>query len=411
MPDDADIGISIRGLRKTFRGDRGEHVAIDRLDLDIARGTAVALLGPSGCGKTTTLRCVAGLETAESGTILVNGNTVFHRDSAGGMSVPPERRNVGLVFQSYALWPHMTVEENVRFPLVVRRSRGSEADIAVKVATTLQMVGCAELAHRYPGQLSGGQQQRVSLARALVADSLAVLFDEPLSNLDAALREEMRFELASMQSNLGFTALYVTHDQSEAMAIASQVAIMFDGRIAQMGSPHEVYDTPATPTIASFIGSPVFIDGELCGDAQGTHAEVDTKLGRFWGRFASPAAKAAMAGTAVTVCIRPERLQIQWDEGPGHESRSGGNRLAAKMGFLTYLGPRSVISVVSNGIELRTETYWQPGDPARRLRRGEPVNLALDRDSTLFYPRQVTGAAGTQSGRRSPVEGPLEPAS
>ncbi|HEU5152213.1 MAG TPA: ABC transporter ATP-binding protein [Iamia sp.] len=241
--------VALEGLTKQFKG-KPPTTAVDALDLDIPDGEFLVLLGPSGCGKTTTLRCLAGLETAEAGRIRLGDTTVF--DSGRGIDLPPDKRNLGMVFQSYALWPNMTVRKNIAYPLKARKMKKGLADGWVE--STAEVVDCGELLDRYPGQLSGGQQQRVALARGLVARPELVLFDEPLSNLDARLRELVRSELAELHARLGFTAVYVTHDQSEALALGDRMAIMRAGRIEQLGTPMEVFQGPRSEYVAAFIG-------------------------------------------------------------------------------------------------------------------------------------------------------------
>ena len=241
--------VVIEGLTKRFDG-KPPTIAVDDLTLEIAQGEFLVLLGPSGCGKTTTLRCLAGLESADEGVLTFGEQRVFDRRSK--LNLSPDRRSIGMVFQSYALWPHMTVRKNIAYPLRARKLREGLADGWVEDMAAV--VDCSELLDRYPGQLSGGQQQRVALARGLVARPDLVLFDEPLSNLDARLREQVRNELAELHHRLGFTAVYVTHDQSEALALGDRLAIMRSGRIEQLGTPREVFAAPTSEYVAGFIG-------------------------------------------------------------------------------------------------------------------------------------------------------------
>jgi iron(III) transport system ATP-binding protein len=243
------MNVRIRGLTKRFSG-KPPVVAIDNLDLEIEPGEFLVLLGPSGCGKTTTLRCVAGLETAEEGEIALGERTVF--DAARGMNVPPNKRDLGMVFQSYALWPHMTVRKNIGYPLRTRRIRGEQA--RERIENVARLVDTLNLLDRYPSQLSGGQQQRVALSRGLVASPELVLFDEPLSNLDARLRDLVRSEIHELHGRLGFTAVYVTHDQTEALALGDRLAIMRAGALEQLGTPEQIFEEPATDYVAAFIG-------------------------------------------------------------------------------------------------------------------------------------------------------------
>jgi len=239
--------ILIEGLEKTFNSTRVLH----SLDLHVGDGEFVTLLGPSGCGKTTTLRCVAGLEQPSSGSIRIGERTVV--DSAVGGFVPPHKRRVGMVFQSYAIWPHMTALANVEFPLR-RRRQGDRRQQRAEAGKALDAVGMSRFASRYPHEMSGGQQQRVALARGLVAAGEVMLYDEPLSNLDAKLRVQMRDEVRRLHDEFGHTSIYVTHDQEEAFAISDRVVIMNAGRIEQAGTPREIYHRPATRYVADFVG-------------------------------------------------------------------------------------------------------------------------------------------------------------
>ncbi|SHN39129.1 ABC transporter ATP-binding protein [Cryptosporangium aurantiacum] len=301
--------IEVRNLVKRFRRESGAVVhAIDDVSFTVGTGDFVVLLGPSGCGKTTLLRAIAGLETPDQGTIRIGGRTQY--SSAERIAVPPERRNISMVFQSYALWPHMTAFDNVAYPLRSRRGRPGKREIAERVRAALELVGVGELERQYPGQLSGGQQQRIALARALVSNDELVLFDEPLSNVDAKVREQLRFELLSMQRKLGFSALFVTHDQTEAMELAHRIAVLDSGRIVQFGTPQEIYARPATRYVAKFIGA---INESLGTVAviEGNVATVDTDLGRVVGRTHG---RTATVGERVAVMWRPERAVLTRDE-------------------------------------------------------------------------------------------------
>ncbi len=300
--------LAIEALSKTFTAGRGDSVrAVDDLTLEVDEGQFLVVLGPSGSGKTTLLRCIAGLERPDSGEIRIDGRTVYsaHRR----VWVPPERRNISMVFQSYALWPHRTVFNNVAYPL---RARGfPKGDIPAAVARALETVGCGPLAHRYPSQLSGGQQQRVALARAIVGGSRMILFDEPLSSVDSRVREELRGELGELQRRLRFSAVYITHDQTEAVLLADQLAIFASGRIVQLGPPREVYAHPTTEYAAQFLGAANRYAGTV-RSTSGSAVEVDTEIGRLVA-YADPA---ATPGRKVAVIIRPEHCLIQAGKPP-----------------------------------------------------------------------------------------------
>ncbi len=244
--------LRVTGLKKQFEADRGASVAaVDNVSFEVETGKLLTLLGPSGCGKTTTLRSIAGLEEPDGGEIQIGSSVVF--SATRRFSLPPNRRRVGMVFQSYAIWPHMTVFQNVAYPL--EGSRVSKIEVRKRVEQVLALVGLEAFIERPAPLLSGGQQQRVALARALVAEPEVLLLDEPLSNLDAQLREQMRVDLRALQQRVGLTAVYVTHDQIEALAISDVVAVMSAGRLVEIGTPHQIYDWPKSRFAAEFIGA------------------------------------------------------------------------------------------------------------------------------------------------------------
>ena len=252
----------VQGLYTEYPNERGEVVkAAQDVSFTVAEGQLFTLLGPSGCGKTTTLRSIAGLERPRAGEITVNDRVVYSSNKR--VFVAPNRRGFGMVFQSYAIWPHMTVFENTAFPLQVGGTRLSRAEIRDRVMRVLTAVQLGDLAARDATKLSGGQQQRLALARALVMEPALLLLDEPLSNLDAKLREKMRFELKRLQRELKITTVYVTHDQSEALALSRQIAVMSEGRILQIGTPREIYERPASQFVADFVGNTNFIEGTI----------------------------------------------------------------------------------------------------------------------------------------------------
>jgi len=284
----------------------GEFVAVSSIDLRVNEGEFVTLLGPSGCGKTTTLRMVAGLEQNSEGRISIGSEVVS--DAARGVFVPSERRRLGMVFQSYAIWPHMTVFENVAYPLRVRRR--PNAEVQDRVTKTLRLVEMERYAQRPAPALSGGQQQRVAIARALVFEPKVLLLDEPLSNLDAKLRLQMGDEFRAIQRRLGMTTLYVTHDQSEAMALSDRVVVMDRGRIQQVGAPEEIYRCPANRTVAAFFGTPNMLDAEVeaCARIDGRRVRLDV-VGQGW-RGPCEAADEVRPGQTVTVIVRPEDARL-----------------------------------------------------------------------------------------------------
>jgi iron(III) transport system ATP-binding protein len=299
--------IRIEDLHVRFNTDSGDVHAVRGISIDVAAGEFYTLLGPSGCGKTTTLRCLAGLERPTSGRILIDNQPVH--DSTNGTSVPAHRRKIGMVFQSYAIWPHLTVFENVAFPLREMRPRVSEADIRRRVEKALELVQLSGYESRPAPFLSGGQQQRLALARAAVREAPVVLLDEPLSNLDAKLRAETRLELRSLVKRLNMTAVYVTHDQTEALTMADRVAVMNAGEIVQEASPQDIYKRPNSRFVASFIGHINFVDGHVQKAPDGTNGQtgvVDTA----WGSLTYTDGKEFKQGEKVTVAVRPENLWL-----------------------------------------------------------------------------------------------------
>lgn len=302
--------VRVRHLHKRFSRADGTVVrAIDDVSIDINPGEFVVLLGPSGCGKTTLLRSIGGLEFPDAGRIEVRGEPMF--SSEHRLNVPPERRRISMIFQSYALWPHMTAFQNVAYPLKARKEPKQAID--ERVRHVLELVGIPELVGQHPGQMSGGQQQRVALARAIVANDAIVLFDEPLSNVDAKVREQLRLELLSMQRELGFAALYVTHDQLEAMELAHRIAVMREGRIEQLGTPREVYDRPMSQYVANFIGRANEIMGSVA-ESDGDTWVVDTPLGRV---ITGAAADGVGVGERAAAVCRPERCRLSLEEPEG----------------------------------------------------------------------------------------------
>ncbi|HET7679204.1 MAG TPA: ABC transporter ATP-binding protein [Xanthobacteraceae bacterium] len=296
--------IQIAGLHVRYQGDTGEVHAVRGIDLQIKEGQFYTLLGPSGCGKTSTLRCLAGLEAASEGEISIAGNLVY--SSSRRVLVPPHKRDIGMVFQSYAIWPHMTAFENVAFPLREMR-RVSRSEVKDRVSEALRLVRLSGLEDRPAPFLSGGQQQRLALARALVRQPKVLLLDEPLSNLDAKLREDTRVELRELVKKIGITTVYVTHDQLEALTMSDVVAVMNEGRIVQEASPVEIYRAPKERFVANFIGLTNFLEGQVSRVANGSGlGVVDTPNGALH-CILPPTAKIR---DTVTIVIRPEDIAL-----------------------------------------------------------------------------------------------------
>jgi iron(III) transport system ATP-binding protein len=354
-------GIRLLGLTKRY-GDVG---ALDALSLDVAPGELVSLLGPSGCGKTTTLRLVAGFLTPEAGEIWVGDR----RMSAPDAVVPPERRRMAMIFQSYALWPHLTVAQNVAYGL---RFKGelSRTERARKVAEMLKVVQLGGLEARYPGELSGGQQQRVAVARALVVEPEILLLDEPLSNLDANLREEMRFEIRRLHEAFGITTLYVTHDQAEAMVISDRVAVLEHGRLAQVGAPEDLFRRPESRFVAEFIGKTNIVEATATGPDTVSRGRWRLRVGD----------KDLTPGAAVLVSIRPHEIRIS----PRASGVTGDNAFAALVRRASYLGTAVDYQVAVDGddVMLRVTAPVSP-----RFASGDAVTLTIEPASCVALRR------------------------
>ncbi len=352
------VGITLKSVVKRY----GETVAVDNVSFEVEKGQLFFLLGPSGCGKTTILRLIAGFLQPDEGAIFFDDRPVDQ--------VPPHRRNTGMVFQSYALWPHMSVAENVAYGLQERKVRRAERND--RVAAALETVRMSEYRDRMPNQLSGGQQQRVALARALVIEPDAVLLDEPLSNLDARLRLEMRREIRRIHAETGITMLYVTHDQKEALSMAQQLAVMSMARVEQVGTPRSLYRRPANCFVAEFIGEANLIEGTLV-DSAGGLGTVSTRLGELRATIGS---RGLDAGDRVVCVVRPECLKL----GTGKR-----NVFEAEVKSTVYLGEIEQFVLSARGVELRA-VESNPGEspPAG----GQRVDVHFSPEDALVLPRQ-----------------------
>jgi len=355
--------IRIRDLWMTYRTAHGEHQAVKGVSLEVKKGEFYTLLGPSGCGKTTTLRCVAGLERPDAGEIVIGDDIVF--SSERGVWVPPYQRNIGMVFQSYAIWPHMTVFDNVAFPLRHKKPKPSRAEIRDKVLKALALVQLAGLENRPAPYLSGGQQQRLALARALVAEPRVLLLDEPLSNLDAKLREEMRGEIRQMVERLGVTTLFVTHEQIEALTMSDVMAVMKDGVIVHEGPPSELYTRPSEAFVADFIGKTNFLPGRVVSvnGAEGApQARIETPIGMLDCLVEA----GTSAGDAVTVAVRPENVAVALEAPAGGSA----NVFAGSIERIVYLGNLLDCTVAVGPERIRLQLH-----PSVPFGRGAQVHL------------------------------------
>jgi iron(III) transport system ATP-binding protein len=360
------VAVKVERLVMSF----GAVQAVRGIGFDVAPGSTVTLLGPSGCGKTTTLRCIAGLELPTAGRITVGDQLVY--DGETGVFIEPERRNIGMVFQSYAIWPHMTVGGNVAFPLTISGVGKREAH--ERTRTVLDLVGLGELEGRSAADLSGGQQQRVALARALVHEPRVVLFDEPLSNLDANLRERMRTELQLLQTRLGFTAIFVTHDQEEALSLSDHIVIMNKGLIEQTGTPQEIFRNPATAFTARFLGYSNAFQGRIAVVGDDGIVRVDLGEGRClaarWRSTASP-----RHGENCTIAFRADRVVLK----PAHNP-AGENALTGVVETAAFLGTCFDYTITAGALQVQAEGTVD--DP---LQRGATVNITIAPEHCLAF--------------------------
>jgi len=350
--------LQVESLVKKFSGEGHDLAAVNGISFQVPKGRLFTLLGPSGCGKSTTLRCIAGLEKPEGGAISVNGQVQVN--TAEKVFVPPHKRGIGMVFQSYAIWPHMTVYENVAYALEVKHVPRRE--VRERVMEALELVGLGGLEDRPAPKLSGGQQQRVALARAVVGRPNLLLFDEPLSNLDAKLRERMRHEIRELQRRLEITTVYVTHDQTEALAISDTIAVMEGGKILSMGSPRDIYGEPENRFVADFVGLTNILHGRAAGNSlpDGT-GRVDVSFGKVRCRFLGE----IRAGDEVEVLIRPENISVSLSSPDVVE-----NAWQAAVDQVTFLGECQDCNVKIQDESLRIRVH-----PALELKPGQKVYL------------------------------------
>ncbi len=355
--------LSVDNLVKWFGNDR----AVDGISFSIQRGHFLTLLGPSGCGKTTTLMSIAGLHHIDSGEIRVGD--VIYTAPAKGLFLPPEKRDIGMVFQSYAIWPHMTVAQNVAYPLEIRKVPRDEIDD--RVAAVLRLVGLADMAEKLATQLSGGQQQRAALARAIVSRPRLLLFDEPLSNLDLKLREQMRVELKRIQNEVGITAIYVTHDQAEALVMSDEIIVMSKGRIEQRGGPHAIYARPVNAYVSNFIGVANLLKGRVVAVTAPGQGAVEIEQGGRRVQLPCQIGEGVTAGAETVVSVRPENVRASREDG-------GTPKLEGEVTEAIFLGNYVDCRVRWGDFEWKVQAH-----PRAHPRRGEKVFLSLDPEHTL----------------------------
>lgn len=360
--------IQFNNVSKDFFSEGKKIQALVNVDLTIPANQIFTLLGPSGCGKTTLLRCLVGLETPDTGEITIGDETVWSTQRR--IFVPPERRGLGMVFQTYAIWPHMNVFDNVAYPLQTRRR--SKGEIKKKVAKVLRFVQLDGFENRPATKLSGGQQQRVALARALVAEPKVILFDEPLSNLDAKLREETRKELRTFLTELQITAVYVTHDRVEALSLSDVIAVMRDGRIVEIGTPKKIYFNSDHRFVADFIGRANLIESRVAAQ-EDAYTIINCDIGAVACRKKTDASP----GDEVTLCIRPEFIKVM-----GKESRGGRNIFRGHVESLVFVGEvyEAEIRIAETRLLTRTE-------PTASVKEGDEVTLSLDPNHCLLVSK------------------------
>jgi putative spermidine/putrescine transport system ATP-binding protein len=370
QPDTQVADVELRGIAKRY----GEAVAVDDVSLTVAPGELLSLLGPSGCGKTTTLRVVAGFVPPDRGRVLLKNADVT--------VVPPNKRDVGMLFQNYALFPHLTAADNIAFGLRMRGVPRPQRRLRVEQA--LELVRLGDFGQRYPRQLSGGQQQRVALARAVVIHPSVLLLDEPLSNLDAQLRHELRTEIRQLQQTLGITTIFVTHDQEEALSMSDRVVVMNHGHVEQIGSPADIYRAPRTQFVAQFIGEANIIAGRL-EPLDARNARLVTHTGVA---FSITTNGGVSAGVTAAATLRPESLRVFGQHDP--RSQPYANRFQGVIETVAYLGSRTMLSVrVDAAISLRVmrqEGEASQDHGADQLRQGETVIIACSAEACRVIP-------------------------
>lgn len=372
--------LTIAQLERTYPARSGSEPvqALRSVSLSVEPGDIFSLLGPSGCGKTTMLQCIAGLETPDEGRIVIGGETVYARDQ--GIYVPANARGLGMVFQSYAIWPHMSVAENVAFPLLQRNRSPGREEISKRVNEALAMVELAGYGERPSTQLSGGQQQRVALARALVHRPRLLLLDEPLSNLDAKLRDTMRTELRQLIKSIGITAVFVTHDQTEALGMSDRIALMRAGKVIQTGTPQDIYLNPLSAFVADFMGSGNLVACTISGACDG-YATADTPFG--WIRARSPNGLAV--GAEAVLVIRPNAPVVQGQRDAAAEAA----RITGRVISVTFLGEKIEVKVrVADGYDLTItmNTFEAPDE-------GQEIHLTLPADRCIIVHKDAADIA------------------
>jgi iron(III) transport system ATP-binding protein len=354
--------ISVTGLRKTFTFDTGRTAALDDVSLEVNQGEFFVLLGPSGSGKTTLLRAIAGLEKPDAGEIVIGGKTLY--SSSRRIHLLPEERGIGMVFQSYAIWPHLSVGDNIGLVLTHGKMRLPRGSVDARIRYALNLVQLEDFKDKPARLLSGGQQQRVALARALAINPKVLLMDEPLSNLDARLREEVRFKIKSLVSSLGITAIYVTHDQVEAMVLADRISVMGGGKVLQVGSPYGLYRSPESVRVAEFFGSINWLEGTMISERQ-----AETEIGVFETNACRLKAGSVILG------IRPEDLQL------GSPGAPGCNDFSAEITARTFAGDQLYIELKIGARTLRAKTM------ADGLEAGSRVSVHVPGEKVIVFPQ------------------------